>query len=282
MLGREGFPGGAVRLATIVMVTASVVTPPAMAVDNRGMHPGSDDRGTIDLPREILPWRRDIEVRADGALRSASRAFASGRGELGRQRLEELVRWFPGTHAARDGAERLERLRQTALWGGQKRGALGRKGDVRSDDGDAIAISPVAGWQTVVRRGDGELHEALIEAAGDRVFFEAGSASLTKPAQSVLRRQAHWLKAHPQVEFKIIGHADDEGSGASNLRLSHDRAVAVRQHLIRQGVSGNRLHVVSYGDAKPIATCTIQSCAAQNRRVVSEIRLKRQAFIPSR
>jgi peptidoglycan-associated lipoprotein len=153
-------------------------------------------------------------------------------------------------------------------------------GQVASEDGDAVAISPVAGWQTVVRRGTGDLREALIEAAGDRVFFEDGSASLTKPAKRVLKKQALWLKDQPHVEFKIIGHADDQGSGVSNLRLSHDRAVAVRQYLIDQGVSGNRLHVLSVGNAQPIAICTVQSCAAQNRRVVSEIRLKRQALIP--
>ena len=54
----------------------------------------------------------------------------------------------------------------------------------------------------------------------------------------------------------------------------------MRRYLASLGVSGNRLHVLSVGNAQPIAICTVQSCAAQNRRVVSEIRLRRQALIP--
>ena len=280
MFAGEGLLRHIGAIAAGFMIAAMVVAVSAADADDRGRAGAVDAGRTIDFPREILPWRRDIERRADAALGEAERAFATGRGKVGEQRLSDVVRQFPGTHAARQASARLERLRQTALWGGDKRGALGVTGEVGSEDGDAVAISPVAGWQTVVRRGSGDLREALIEAAGDRVFFEDGSAVLTKAAKRVLQRQARWLKGHPHVEFKIIGHADDRGSGVSNLRLSHDRAVAVRRYLASLGVSGNRLHVLSVGNAQPIAICTVQSCAAQNRRVVSEIRLRRQALIP--
>ena len=279
MFAREGFSRHIGSIAAGVTIAIMVS---GAAADDRGRAPAGEYRRMIDLPREILPWRRGIEKRADAALAEAERAFSAGRGDDGERRLADVARQYPGTQAAERASARLERLRQTAVWGGKERGALGVTGEVASEDGDAVAISPVAGWQTVVRRGTGDLREALIEAAGDRVFFEDGSASLTKPAKRVLKRQALWLKDQPHVEFKIIGHADDQGSGVSNLRLSHDRAVAVRQYLIDQGVSGNRLHVVSVGNAQPIAICTVQSCAAQNRRVVSEIRLERQALIPPR
>jgi outer membrane protein OmpA-like peptidoglycan-associated protein len=280
MFAREGLSRHIGSIAAGVAIAMMAIMVSRAAAEDRGRAPAGEFRRMIDLPREILPWRRDIEKRADAALAEAERAFSAGRGDDGERRLADVARQYPGTHAAERSSARLERLRQTAVWGGKERGALGVTGQVASEDGDAVAISPVAGWQTVVRRGTGDLREALIEAAGDRVFFEDGSASLTKPAKRVLKNQALWLKDQPHVEFKIIGHADDQGSGVSNLRLSHDRAVAVRQYLIDQGVSGNRLHVLSVGNAQPIAICTVQSCAAQNRRVVSEIRLKRQALIP--
>ncbi len=234
---------------------------------------------TIAAPREILPWRRDIEQRADAALAAAERALAGGLRDAGERQLADLVRDYPKTYAGQTARERLERLRQAALWrGGAQHGGLGVTGQIGRDDGDTVALAPVAGWRTVVQHGTGNLLDDLIEAAGDRVFFEAGSAKLTTSAKRVLDKQARWLKAQRHVEFKIIGHADDEGSGSSNLRLSHDRAVAVRRYLSERGISGNRLHVVSFGNAQPIAICTVSSCAAQNRRVVSEIRLRRQAY----
>lgn len=275
LLRHAGVAAAAVVISTSLIFDASAQTAEPQTDGTNGIW-------TIEVPREILPWRRDVERRADAALKAAERALAGGRRAVGERRLAEVVRDYPKTYAGQAARRRLERIRQVALWSdGAKRGALGVKGKVGSSNGDAVAIAPVAGWQTVVRQGTANLHDSLIEAAGDRVFFEAGSAKLTASAKRVLAKQARWLKAQRLVEFKIVGHADDEGSGASNLRLSHDRAVAVRRFLLARGVSANRLHVLSVGKAQPIAICTVTSCAAQNRRVVSQIRLRRQALGPT-
>jgi outer membrane protein OmpA-like peptidoglycan-associated protein len=281
MIRRDGL----LRHAGVVTAAVVVAAPLASDIDTAQAaesHSTFESRtGPIEVPREILPWRRDIERRADTLLARAEHALATGHQKDGERLLEDLVRDYPKTYAGQAAKRRLERTRWAALWqGSEQRGALGVNGGVGSEDGDAIAISPVAGWQTVVRQGTASLHDNLIEAAGDRVFFQAGSAHLTMSAKRVLDKQARWLATQRHVEFKIVGHADDEGSGASNLRLSHDRAVAVRRYLVTRGISGNRLHVLSFGNAKPIAICTVNSCAAQNRRVVSEIRLRRQALGP--
>lgn len=281
----EGRTRDIARLAVIAVAGLATVAPDvpaATAGDWRPIESGGTS-GLIVPTREILPWRRSIEERADRALEAAQTALRRGRPAEGVRRLAEIVREFPATHAGRMARAELEQRQQAKAWAGSLRQGLGLSGDVGSKDGEAIAISPVAGWQTVVRGGAfDDLRDSLIEAAGDRVFFEEGSSKLGAAARRVLAEQARWLRAHPNVEFKLVGHADDEGSGDSNLRLSHDRAVAVRRELMRQGVSGNRLHVVSIGDAQPIAICSVRTCAAQNRRVVSEIRLKRQAFGMSR
>lgn len=279
MIRRDELLRHAGAVTATVVISASLSFSGVQAQTARPLAHETRQADTISVPREILPWRRDVERRADEALARAERTLAGGRKDAGERQLADIVRDYPKTYAGKSARERLERIRQAALWrGGSKRGALGVTGQIGSDDGDAVAIAPVAGWRTVVQQGTGNLLDELIEAAGDRVFFEAGSVKLTVSAKRVLNKQARWLKAQRHVEFKIIGHADDEGSGASNLRLSHDRAVAVRRYLNGRGVSGNRLHVVSFGNAQPIAICTVSSCAAQNRRVVSEIRLRRQAF----
>lgn len=227
----------------------------------------------VQLPREILPWRRPLEERARQAWASAQDSLRRGDQVRGTRQLRVLIKIYPGTYAARDGQRLLARLE------GQRQARVGRRGlgmrprpGIRAEH-NVPSVSPVAGWQTVVKPDSSNVREALIEAAGDRVFFEEGSARLSQRARAVLKKQARWLALQPQVQVRIVGHADDEGSSEQNMRLSHDRAVAVRKRLIGFGVSPKRLHVFSHGRAQPIAICTVTTCAAQNRRVVTEVKV---------
>lgn len=227
----------------------------------------------VQLPREVLPWRRPVEERAQRAWAAALEALRRGDENRGTRQLRELIRTYPGTNAALDGRRQLARLE------GRRQTRTGRRGlGMRPRTGIHVehnlpAVSPVAGWETVVRPDSSNVREALIEAAGDRVFFEEGSARLSQRARAVLKKQARWLALQPQVQVRIVGHADDQGSSEHNMRLSHDRAVAVRKGLMGFGVSPKRLHVFSHGRAQPIAICTVTTCAAQNRRVVTEVKL---------
>ncbi len=232
----------------------------------------------LELPREILPWRRRIEDQAHRVWSLARKALRDGDRRTAEQQLRRLITDYPDTYAARDGQRELARLRSR-----QGQATVGPRGlgvpprqESEADRGMSTA-TPVAGWQTVVRPEPSDLREALIEAAGDRVFFEEGSARLSSQARAVLKKQARWLRVNAHVELRVAGHADDKGSSQHNMRLSHDRAVSVRKRLIRYGVSPKRLHVFSHGRAQPIAICTVSTCAAQNRRVVTEIRLSPEA-----
>ncbi|MFY0612909.1 MAG: OmpA family protein [Hyphomicrobiaceae bacterium] len=229
----------------------------------------------LELPREVLPWRRQIEARAGRLLATARQSIRDGNRSLAESQLSELVRTYPQTHAAADGQRELALIRQQLPATGVRHGlgAPPTKG-AKADHEEVQA--PVAGWQTVVSPDPANIREALIEAAGDRVFFDEGSARLSARARSVLKKQARWIRSQPNIKVRVVGHADDVGSSQRNMRLSHDRAVAVRKRLIRYGISPKRLNVFSYGKAQPIAICEVRTCAAQNRRVVTEIRLPDQ------
>ena len=272
MFLREGSQLRAARLA-VLCVGLVGSTGLAVGADAAGGWTQGVSSG-VELQREILPWRRRIENEANQVWGAAQKALRNGDREAAERQLRLLITDFPDTYAARDGQRELARLRNS-----QGHSAAGRRGlgvppqqESEADRGMSGA-SPVAGWQTVVRPEPSDLHEALIEAAGDRVFFDEGSARLSDQAGGVLRKQARWLRVNAHVELRITGHAEDKGTSQHNMRLSHDRAVAVRRRLIRYGVSPKRLHVFSFGRAKPIAICTVSTCAAQNRRVVTEIRL---------
>ena len=55
---------------------------------------------------------------------------------------------------------------------------------------------------------------------------------------------------------------------AANLKLSQDRAAAVKDYLVKTfGVAADRLTTSGFGDSKPVAPNTDDAGRAQNRRV---------------
>lgn len=102
----------------------------------------------------------------------------------------------------------------------------------------------------------------------ETVQFEHGSATIKPESRSLLNQVALTIKANPQVKrVRVEGHTDDTGPRDLNLRLSRQRAHAVRDYLIRRGVSAKRLSAHGYGPDRPIAEGTSDEARAQNRRV---------------
>ena len=118
-----------------------------------------------------------------------------------------------------------------------------------------------------------EVHEVLAHPAslgGEYIELHnpgTNSASIGGRARTVLEAEARWLKAHPDVKIKIIGRADDGGSGEDGKVLSAKRAEAVRDKLVEAGVPASRLGLEARGSGEPVATCKSALCQAQNRNV---------------
>lgn len=106
---------------------------------------------------------------------------------------------------------------------------------------------------------------------GDRIYFPVNQTSLTNESMEVLKRQATWLKLFPQVKVTVAGHADERGTREYNLGLSARRASSTQAFLVSQGISPDRVKVVSYGKERPVALCDAESCWSQNRRSVTEV-----------
>ncbi len=106
---------------------------------------------------------------------------------------------------------------------------------------------------------------------GDRVFFTVDSSSLTAEGRATLDAQARWLDQNTQFSIVMEGHADERGTRDYNIALGERRANAAMQYLISQGVSANRMRVVSYGKDRPVEACAAQRCWDINRRAVTAI-----------
>jgi outer membrane protein OmpA-like peptidoglycan-associated protein len=99
------------------------------------------------------------------------------------------------------------------------------------------------------------------------VTFETGRSALTPDSYAILDEVAASLNAHPEVRVEVGGHTDNTGSRSLNLRLSLQRAQAVKAYLAGKGIAPSRMVAQGYGPDQPIATNATAAGRSQNRRV---------------
>ena len=127
---------------------------------------------------------------------------------------------------------------------------------------------------TLIQTGELSYTVALAERFSaevpDTINFAFNSAELTAEAQSILKRQADFIRQFPEVRFRVYGHTDLVGSAGYNQRLGLRRAQAAVAYLTSQGISRSRLEaVVSYGKTRPIVQTNQPE--ERNRRTVTEV-----------
>jgi outer membrane protein OmpA-like peptidoglycan-associated protein len=141
-----------------------------------------------------------------------------------------------------------------------------RDGDVVADKDDKCP--DVKG--TVANNGCPEVSDETIKklnAYAKTILFNSGKASFQKQTFPVLQSITAILKEYPNSRFSIEGHTDSDGKDAFNQKLSEDRAKAVKDYLIENGIDSDRLSSIGYGESKPIDTNKTAKGKANNRRV---------------
>lgn len=108
---------------------------------------------------------------------------------------------------------------------------------------------------------------SLVVTMPEDITFATDSAQLTPAIRRELRALADHLAKYPDSTVQVIGHTDNTGSAAYNLNLSRQRAAAVTQVLVNNGVSSGRVVAVGRGEDQPVASNLTAEGRAQNRRV---------------
>jgi outer membrane protein OmpA-like peptidoglycan-associated protein len=99
------------------------------------------------------------------------------------------------------------------------------------------------------------------------VLFDTGKYTLKPTTQISLAKVAGILEAYPGLKVQVEGYTDAVGSDDYNQKLSENRAAAVKDFLVSQGVQPNSITSAGFGKSDPVADNTSASGRAQNRRV---------------
>ncbi|OOY13246.1 hypothetical protein BMG00_05470 [Thioclava marina] len=166
--------------------------------------------------------------------------------------------------ATRKGDEKLTKAAAGAIVGGLVGGAIGSQLDRQAAE---LRRDLTTNGVSVVRSGD-----QLIVTMPQDVLFATDSAAVRPDLQRDLYTLAGSLNRYPDTTVEVIGHTDNTGDAAYNMRLSRQRAQSVASILVNAGVPSYRVLPIGRGEDQPIASNLTAEGRQANRRVEFIIR----------
>jgi outer membrane protein OmpA-like peptidoglycan-associated protein len=105
----------------------------------------------------------------------------------------------------------------------------------------------------------------------DNVQFDTGKPTLRPESFKELDEIAEYMRLKEEELYEISGHTDNVGNDQDNLKLSQERAEAVKNYLVKKGVKASRLTAKGYGAGRPIADNSTEQGRQKNRRTEVKI-----------
>jgi OmpA-OmpF porin, OOP family len=103
------------------------------------------------------------------------------------------------------------------------------------------------------------------------VFFDFNKADLTAAAQAVIAEAVKIAKTNGFVKVQIVGHTDTVGSDKYNMALSLQRAEAVKDEMVQEGLDGGAIGISGKGFHDPLVATGPGVREPQNRRAVIDL-----------
>ncbi len=130
----------------------------------------------------------------------------------------------------------------------------------QTDDSSAIPTAANADENTM---GDSDSGKAM---GLQTVRFGYDAYTLGADAKATLKSNAQILKDKGSVKIQVEGHCDQRGGIQYNIALGEKRANAVKKFIQEQGVTADRVTVISFGKEKPADPSETEEAYAKNRR----------------
>lgn len=150
-----------------------------------------------------------------------------------------------------------------AIIGGVVGGAAGAYIGDRMDEQAQEIENEIPGAE-VERVGEG-INVTFDETSG--VYFDTEQYNLNAASQETLSSLAAVFEEYPKTNILVEGHTDSTGANAYNLTLSKNRAQAVTNYLVNNGVAANRITTKWYGETQPKYDNSTVEGRSKNRRV---------------
>ncbi|MBB1140486.1 OmpA family protein [Myroides sp. WP-1] len=136
--------------------------------------------------------------------------------------------------------------------------------------GATLNILQEAGFKQTITKVKAEDIAKDLTTKGKSVLyinFDVDKATINKEALAVVSEITKALNAESSLHISIEGHTDNTGDSQHNKQLSAKRADAVKETLIKQGITSSRLTSTGYGADKPLVDNNSEENKAKNRRV---------------
>jgi OOP family OmpA-OmpF porin len=207
---------------------------------------------------------------------------------LGRKENPQLSNYSPIAALRKETAAEADELRR-ALSSSEENARRDREmyaKEMGDDDGDGVANKfdkcpstpantvvdgagcplktprPVVTEKVIITEAD----RKVVDEAIRNLEFDLGKSTIRSTSFATLNRVADLL-IEKNFSLKLAGHTDNTGSMALNLRLSKNRAEAVKAYLVSKGANASRIEATGYGPNQPIASNATAEGRQQNRRV---------------
>jgi len=190
---------------------------------------------------DTVPMTEDVVLDA-GALASLSRPRPLPAADaMPAQRVRKRDRWLKAE---------LDRLNQRIDQADQRRELWALRDRLDDLEGRMDDIS-LELQDIRTSGGEGDADAASHEAPAV-VLFASGSVTIGGDQLVTLNEVFDQLVRDPRQRVLVTGHSDASGDEAANLRLSEQRALAVRDHLVRRGIAADRIVVNFLGPLRAV------------------------------
>lgn len=181
-----------------------------------------------DTEGELLTHVQDFYAMSKNASRKEIDAFKTQVSRMNRERTKELETPKTTTDASR-----------SALQKESESTTFEEKEPTRKN----VAVEELGGD-----------HKAGTKAVLGNIYFDFGTSNLTNSSETILEKLYNSMQENSNLKIEIGGHTDNIGNAQSNLRISLNRANAVKIWLLKKGVSADRLQAKGYGESQPLAS----------------------------
>jgi outer membrane protein OmpA-like peptidoglycan-associated protein len=106
-----------------------------------------------------------------------------------------------------------------------------------------------------------------IGLAASGISFGTNNAKLTTKSNTSLDKVVTIMNENPGLKIRIEGHTDNSGSADANMKMSEDRAAAVKAYLVSKGIAEDRIITEGFGGTQPIADNGTAAGRMKNRRI---------------